>query len=215
MKVVISSGHGKHIRGASDILDEVDEARRVVEQVAIFLRSINVDVETFHDDISTTQNENLNRIVSYHNSCTRDLDVSVHFNAYEHTSKGMGTECLYVTQQALSQTVAGNISSASGLINRGPKKRTDLYFLNNTTEPAILIEVCFVDSQADADIYRANFELICNAIAEAISGQTVEPVPPELPEPAPPDVETPIVDIKTHGNVRIRVNGLMVEVEAP
>jgi hypothetical protein len=30
-RVVISSGHGLHVRGASGVLDEVDEARRVVE----------------------------------------------------------------------------------------------------------------------------------------------------------------------------------------
>jgi hypothetical protein len=30
--IVISSGHGKYVRGASGLLDEVDEARRVVER---------------------------------------------------------------------------------------------------------------------------------------------------------------------------------------
>ena len=29
--IIISSGHGKYIRGASGYLDEVDEARRVVD----------------------------------------------------------------------------------------------------------------------------------------------------------------------------------------
>ena len=38
MRVVISSGHGKHIRGASGYIDEVDEARKVVETVADYLR---------------------------------------------------------------------------------------------------------------------------------------------------------------------------------
>ena len=28
-RIVISSGHGKYVRGASGIIDEVDEARRV------------------------------------------------------------------------------------------------------------------------------------------------------------------------------------------
>jgi len=81
--IVISSGHGKKIRGASGYLDEVDEARRVVEKVATYLRSAGVTTTVFHDDVSTTQSDNLNRIVNFHNAQpSHDLDVSVHFNAY-------------------------------------------------------------------------------------------------------------------------------------
>jgi N-acetylmuramoyl-L-alanine amidase len=139
-RIVISSGHGLKVRGASGILDEVDEARKVVNRVAEKLNR-RIDVTTYHDDISTTQNENLNKIVGFHNAQKRDLDVSVHFNAYIETTSPMGTECLYVTQSALSGKVAGAIAGC-GFINRGAKKRTDLFFLNQTMM-SILIEVCF------------------------------------------------------------------------
>jgi len=164
MQIVISSGHGKLIRGASGYLDEVDEARKVVEALADELRKVDVGVKTFHDDTSTTQSENLETIVDYHNSQTRDLDISVHFNAFDTTSSPMGTECLYLTQGELAKEVAGAIASV-GFINRGAKKRTDLYFLNNTEEPAILIEVCFVDSKADAELYEEEFDRICFVLA--------------------------------------------------
>lgn len=176
--VIISSGHGKYVRGASGILDEVDEARLVVEAVADNLRNTGVDVRTFHDDTSHSQNENLNTIVNYHNKYTRDLDISVHFNAYEQVSKPMGTETLYVTQGALADAMSAAIAEC-GFIDRGPKKRTDLFFLNNTEMPAILIEVCFVDSEADAEVYRTNFDLICGQIAEVISGREIEEAPPQ------------------------------------
>jgi N-acetylmuramoyl-L-alanine amidase len=52
MKIVISSGHAKYVRGASGLIDEVHEARRVVEQVAEALRGLGVDVVTYHDDIA-------------------------------------------------------------------------------------------------------------------------------------------------------------------
>jgi len=182
MKLVISSGHGKYVRGASGILDEVDEARRVVEQVATELRSAGANVTTFHDDLSTTQSENLNRIVAFHNNCARDLDVSVHFNAYETTSKPMGTEVLYVTQEDLAAEVSSAIASI-GFIDRGAKKRTDLAFLNGTEMPAILIEVCFVDSEADAALYHKQFDSICCVIADALlgddSGEHEELPPPD------------------------------------
>lgn len=212
MRIVISSGHAKNCRGASGYIDEVNEARLVVDQVADMMRELGADVTTYHDNVSDDQSENLNRIVDFHNSQTRDLDVSVHFNAYETTSKPMGTECLYVTKELLAEQVAHAISSAAGLINRGPKYRGDLFFLNNTEEPAILIETCFVDSKADVDIYDAKFNLICQAIAETIVGEAMEPDVPEpeppLPEPIPPRPGVaPTVKIATTGNVRVWVNG--------
>ena len=195
--IVCSSGHGKYIRGAAGspippYLDEVNEARRVVERTAQILRDAGVSIKTFHDNTSHDQNTNLQTIVNYHNAQSRDLDVSVHFNAYNTTSSPMGTECLYVSQSSLASDVSLAVADAGDFINRGPKKRTDLYFLNNTNEPAILIETCFVDSKADADLYHRNFELICHAIAEVISGKSLaapEPPDPELPLPRPPDTE--------------------------
>jgi peptidoglycan hydrolase-like protein with peptidoglycan-binding domain len=193
---VISSGHGKYIRGASGYIDEVDEARKVVERTAQMLKDTGITVKTFHDNTSHDQNTNLHTIVNYHNAQSRDLDVSVHFNAYNTTSKPMGTECLYVSQSALASDVALAMADAGDFINRGPKKRTDLYFLNNTNKPAILIETCFVDSKADTDLYHKHFELICQSIAETISGKSMgvpsEPRPPDVVAPEPPDPGTPV-----------------------
>jgi hypothetical protein len=176
--IVISSGHGLYIRGASGVIDEVDEARLVVEQVAENLHSLNVEVITYHDDVSTEQSENLERIVDFHNAQEpHDLDISVHFNAYTETASPMGTEVLYVSQADLADRLSSTIAGVSGLIDRGPKKRDDLYFLNNTNEIAILIEVCFVDSEADAKIYDDAFDRICWAIAGIVAGKQE----PELP----------------------------------
>jgi N-acetylmuramoyl-L-alanine amidase len=182
MRLVISSGHGKYVRGASGYIDEVDEARKVVEEVARLARS-GATVTTYHDDVSQSQNENLNRIVDFHNSQTRDLDVSVHFNAYQTTTKPMGCEVLYVSDPGLAEAepLVNDICAASKLINRGAKLRSDLFFLNNTEEPAILIETCFVDSKADVDIYHSKFNEICEAIAKNLVGDTDESLPPPQP----------------------------------
>jgi N-acetylmuramoyl-L-alanine amidase len=169
MKIVISSGHGKYVRGASGIIDEVDEARRVVNQLGVLIP----DVTIFHDDVSTTQSENLNRIVNFHNSQSRELDISVHFNAYVPTDGGRGVEVLYLTQESLAARVAQTIAGVSGLINRGAHKRSDLYFLNGTDEPAILIEICFVDAAADVEQYQQHFEKICRAIADMVPNDAV------------------------------------------
>ena len=175
--IVISAGHGKYVQGAIGYLNEFDSACAVVAKVTELLGEFGVNAMPFVDNTSRTQQQNLQTIVAFHNSKVRDLDVSIHFNDYQTTDKPMGTECLYVTQDVLAQKVAKAISDASGLINRGPKKRTDLYFLNNTRKPAILIEVCFVDSRADANLYQEYFDQICSAIAQQISGSSA---PPEM-----------------------------------
>ena len=197
----VSSGHAKYVRGASGHLDEVDEARRVVERVAEMLRGAGVTVKTFHDNTSHDQSTNLNTIVNWHNKQSRELDVSTHFNAYQTTSKPMGTECLYKTQEELSADVARGIAEATGLPNRGAKYRSDLKFLNSTNKPAVLIETVFVDSSADANAYNDNFEDVCKAIAGALCGKQIGDVEPppveELPPPIdglpPPTTDRPVI----------------------
>lgn len=219
-RVAISSGHGALVRGASGVLDEVDEARYVVEEVADKLAARGIDVVTFHDDESTTQSENLDRIVDWHNAQTRELDVSVHFNAYVETTQPMGTEVLYLTQAELAGEMSAAIADAGELIDRGGKKRTDLAFLNGTDEPAILIETCFVDSTADADCYRANLDAICEAIAAVLGGPPqVDERPPagERPPTERPPARKPTVriDVEAVGRVTVLVNGVPVMSEAP
>jgi N-acetylmuramoyl-L-alanine amidase len=85
----------------------------------------------------------------------------------------MGTECLFVTQVDLADRMAAAVAEAGEFIDRGAKRRDDLYFLNNTEEPAILIEVCFVDSQLDADLYHGHFGEICEAIADTLEAAKV------------------------------------------
>lgn len=183
--IAISSGHGAKVAGACGIIREHEEAVRVVNQLAIELKHCGVDVYTFEDTVSTTQNENLNRIVDWHNSKTRDLDISCHFNAFEQCSKPMGCEVWYYSAKTLAAVLSAAIAEV-GFIDRGAKQTNDLFFLSHTEAPAVLLEICFVDSEADCAIYQnpANFKEICINLAEALSGDE-EPVEPPEPEPAP------------------------------
>lgn len=181
--IVISSGHGAKVAGAIGILNEHNEAVRVVEKVAEYLRQLGVTVNTFHDNTSTNQSKNLATIVNFHNSKSRDLDVSIHFNAASRTDQPRGTEVLYYDNAGLSSSLANAISGASGLKNRGGKQNKGLYFLSKTKKPAILIEVCFVDSSADAAIYNSHFDEICKGIAETLVGRKVTQSTPAASKP--------------------------------
>ena len=193
VSICMSSGHSKYVRGASGYLDEVNCARDVVEETARLLRAAGVETKTYHDDWSHSQDENLNRIVNWHNGQSRTHDVSIHFNAYSTTSAPMGTECLYYTQKDLAKKIADGIAKATALPNRGPKYRDNLFFLKNTAKPSVLVEVVFVDSSCDAATYEEEFNEVCAAIASALAGKSIDAEPPV--DPDEPQIVQPIAPI--------------------
>ena len=184
----ISSGHGKYIRGAVGYLDEVDEARRVVDRVAEMLRGAGVarqNVPRQYEPRFAEHQPQYDRKLAQQ-AVARARRVSVHFNAYQTTSKPMGTECLYKTQEELSADVASGIADATGLPNRGREvsQRFEISEFN-TSKPAVLVETCFVDAKADEERTSENFDDVCQAIAEALTGRSIGDVEPppvdELP----------------------------------
>ncbi len=157
--------------GASGILNEVTEARKVAKRVYEILKDSKVPCTYFEDNTSANQRQNINYLVNQHNKDRDGLIVSIHFNSGGDSSKPIGTEVLYYDQQALAASISKAISTATGggLLNRGAKQRLDLGVLASTYEPAILIEVCFVNSVVDAAIFRRDFEKICFAIAKELA----------------------------------------------
>lgn len=193
MKIAISSGHGKYIRGASGSpvppqLDEVDQARRVVDRVAEYLQAAGVEVETFHDNTSHDQDTNLDTIVDWHNDEAfdgegHDYDVSVHFNAYD--GNAHGTEVFYGSPEELADNLSAAISAAGGFTDRGPKDGSHLRVVNSTDAPCVLLEICFCDNTGDSERFTANFDAICRAIAIELAGDfdiPELPMPPDVPE---------------------------------
>lgn len=179
-QINISSGHSINCQGASDILNEVTEARRVVDRIYQICKDMGIEVYKYHDT-SSSSNQNLANIANWHNQFKDGIDVSIHFNCYQHTSNSMGTEVCYYSQSELANKVSSAISKASGLKNRGGKERKGLYVLRHTNKPMILIEVCFLDSSYDVQKYQENFDNICSAIIEALTGKVYMSRPVSVP----------------------------------
>lgn len=179
-QINISSGHSINCQGASDILNEVTEARRVVDRIYEMCKAMGIEVYKYHDT-SSSSNQNLANIANWHNQFKDGIDVSIHFNCYQHTSNSMGTEVCYYSQSELANKVSSAISKASGLKNRGGKERKGLYVLRHTNKPMILIEVCFLDSSYDVQKYQENFDSICSAIIEALTGKVYMSRPVSVP----------------------------------
>ena len=55
-----------------------------------------------------------------------------------------------------------------GFTNRGVKFRDNLYILKRTSKPTILVEICFVDDQDDAKLYKQNKDAVAQAIVKAV-----------------------------------------------
>ena len=190
MKTTISSGHGLKVAGSSHFIDEVTEARKVVDRTKVIADSIkNNEVATFHENTAKTVKDNLNSIIAHHNKTTRALDVSIHFNSatfkengknVEEVDYAVGIEVLYFSTKGKphAEALVKKLSEATGLKNRGAKERTNLGFLKNTNKPAILVEVCFVNSKKDVEVYQAKFEKLCIALAEYLTGGTYKPTNP-------------------------------------
>ena len=179
-QINISSGHSINCQGASDIINEVSEARKVVDRIYEMCKAIGIEVYKYHDT-SSSSNQNLANIANWHNQFKDGIDVSIHFNCYQHTSNSMGTEVCYYSQSELANKVSSAISKASGLKNRGGKERKGLYVLRHTNKPMILIEVCFLDSSYDVQKYQENFDNICSAIIEALTGKVYMSRPVSVP----------------------------------
>lgn len=184
MKINVHGGHSLKCRGASGLLDEVNEDRAVKNKVIELLRANGHTVYDCTDDAGATQNANLRNIVNKCNSHNVDLDVSIHLNA----GGGTGTEVYIYSDSSrakgYAQRIVNNISNSLGIRNRGVKTRTNLYVLRKTKSPSLLVECCFVDNATDKAHWNA--DKCAKAIVEGILNATVNnAIHTEAPKPTP------------------------------
>ncbi|MDO5785274.1 MAG: N-acetylmuramoyl-L-alanine amidase [Eubacteriales bacterium] len=172
MKLNVHAGHnpaGKIACGATGILDESKENRRVKGYLIDFLRTQGHTVYDCTCNNGTSQNDVLKKIVDKCNAHSGiSCDISLHLNA----GGGHGSECEIYGTGGNAEKYAKKIQSAivkrTGYTNRGVKVRKDLYVLRKTNAPAVLVECCFVDSAADAK--RWNPQTMAAAICEGLTG---------------------------------------------
>ena len=168
------NGPGRIACGASGILDESTEARRIKDVVIRLLQEQGHTVYDCTVDDAASVSDNLVQIVNKCNAHSVDLDISIHLNASD--GNGHGVETLVYSSQSASNDAAQNIVNSIatlGFANRGVKVRNGLYVLRRTNSPAVLIETCFCDSEIDAGIYDPN--TMGAAIVSGILGSNIQP----------------------------------------
>ena len=180
MRIGIRAGHNPQAQGASGILNEVVEDRKIYATVIKYLKLDKNDVidVTPYSCISA---EDLKRGVNEANAYKVDIFASIHLNAAN--GQGKGTEVLYygssATGKALATRVCNSITKL-GFISRGAKSDVrGLYELKNTDAPAIIVECFFLDSVIDVALYRKlGIDAIGKAIAEGLVGHAINIVKP-------------------------------------
>ena len=160
----IHGGHnpsGKIACGASDLLDESREDRKICKEVVRLLKKKGHKAYNCTVSNGTSQTDVLRKICTKCNKRQAALDVSIHLNSGRNDHKGdkkiAGTEIWCTQSVGIKKTVGNRILANMkklGFTNRGIKTTGNLYYLNHTINKAILIEVCFVDDRDDYNLYK-------------------------------------------------------------
>ena len=172
MKIGINCGHtvsGTPGSGAVGFLNESNETRAVGYELMRMLKERGHTVVDCTDDKSANVNANLKAICSLANAQPLDLFLSIHFNA----GGGRGSEIYTYGSREISGAREINAAlSRLGFKNRGIKDGSHLYVIRHTNAQAMLVEVCFVDTKSDAELYQSvGVKKIAAAICGAITGE--------------------------------------------
>ena len=167
--VVLDAGHGGSDSGAvyegriekNDVLD-------LTLAVGDILERSGVDViYTRTDDIYETPLQKAREA----NASGADYFVSIHRNSTPVPNSYSGVETLVYNRYGKAYELATNINqklSEIGFNNLGINERKNLVVLRRTNMPAVLLEIGYVNTEADNVFFDARFNEIADAIALGI-----------------------------------------------
>lgn len=174
--IMLDAGHGGTDPGAVyNGRREKDDTLRLVLAIGQILQNRGVDVEyTRTTDIYETPFQKAMEA----NEAGVDYFVSIHRNSFEQDNIVSGVESLVYDLSGIKYRMAENINAnleTVGFVNLGVKARPNLVVLKRTKMPAVLVEVGFLNSNTDNQLYDENFDDIALAIADGIL-ETLEEV---------------------------------------
>lgn len=167
-------GHNFQSVGARHFIKEEVESEKINNYISEYLDILKVN----HIDVSSPNTNSSNDLkfgVDKANKNKSTLFFSVHFNSSSSpTDSPIGTEIwTYNNKVQESKRILDNLEKL-GFKNRGTKTNEKFYELRNTNCKAMIIEVCFVNSKKDVEIYNKHgAKGIAKAIVEGITGLSV------------------------------------------
>lgn len=168
--IILNAGHTLSGKGSGAVghINESSETRKVVNLVKQYLQGKGHKVIIANVDKAISSSAYLKEVVRQANKYPKaDQFVSIHFNA----GGAYGSECF--SWKGEKTVVAVGICeelNKLGFRNRGVKNGSDFYVIKKTIMPATLVEVCFVDSRTDYELYKKHgVNKVAQAIANGIS----------------------------------------------
>ncbi|MDP4094886.1 MAG: N-acetylmuramoyl-L-alanine amidase [Bacillota bacterium] len=172
-RIAIDCGHNvEHDTGAVGIKVEDNLTLAVGSKVITYMKQLGYKVVDCTPKSASSQTQALSLRVIAAGTFRAEFFLSIHFNS----GGGHGVEAYAISTEGMR--MAGLLCNAIanlGFANRGVKDGSHLYVVRNTSMPAVLLEVAFVDSQSDMALYDSlGPDKIAQAIVTTITG--VKPV---------------------------------------
>lgn len=178
-KIAIRGGHNFQAKGASALIDETVEDRKVYKATMNYLRECGysvLDVTPSDCDVNTDLRYGVNKAEEW----GADLFISIHFDkCYDNYEGALGTATWICgtggQAEIIARRIVNQVSNGTGLRNRGVRTNPRLYELRKTSMPSIIIETCFCEATEDVRIYKnKGADLIGKLIAEGISCSNIQ-----------------------------------------
>ena len=167
--VVLDAGHGGENPGAIYMgRQEKDDTLALTLAIGRILEANGVEVYYTRDtDVFETPLQKATEA----NQTGADYFVSIHRNSSPMPNQYTGIETLVYNRYGEAARLAYNINEELeevGFENQGVNERTNLAVLRRTQMPAVLVEVGFINTDADNALLDARFDDVAQAIADGI-----------------------------------------------
>lgn len=181
MKLALSPGHHRSAKGAYSKHYDIYEHDLALEINRLINRfSLGLDIEIYNVSLDELKDK-----TEQVNLAEADFAIETHFNAARIALKP-GFEVLYHPDSERSRTLANCLLQSFNQYlpfhNRGIKARTDLYFLNHTECPAVLIEPLFIDQDREM-LYLMEYprgkEILAFAVSQGVRAYQILMTPEE------------------------------------
>lgn len=167
--IMLDAGHGGRDPGAVyNGRQEKDDTLDLVLAIGEILQNNGIDVEYTR---TTDVYESPYQKAMEANEAGVDFFVSIHRNSFPRPNEVNGVESLVYNKQGIKYEMARNINAqleTVGFVDLGVQARPNLVVLRRTKMPAVLVEVGFINSDVDNQLFDANFDDIARAIADGI-----------------------------------------------
>lgn len=167
--VVLDAGHGGNNPGATyNGRQEKDDVLALALAIGPILEAAGVDVYYTRD---TDLYEPPYQKAMEGNAVNADYFVSIHRNSSLYPNQYTGVETLVYNRYGEAARLADNINTRLedlGFVNQGVREMSNLVVLNRTEMPAVLLEIGFINTDADNQLFDEKFRDIAQAVADGI-----------------------------------------------